>query len=291
MLRLAMAGLLAGGAFAAFTNAAETQSSCGQYDFAGPFTQAFLAAEPFAQAAQAAETILTLPDGACHQDLFIKELGDSLGPVVGYKAAATSAGAQKQLGLDGPVLGVLFRDMLREDGASVRVDEGARLIFELDLLARVGDAALNGATTREEALAGIDAVLPFIELGDLMVPKGATITGPLLQAMNAGARLGVAGAPVPIDGLSAVDLAAVSGSLAKDGTVVAEAPLTALLGDPLDAVLWIVATANARGMPLKQGDLLSLGSLGRFQLASPGEVVARYSGLGEEPVEVGLTLE
>ena len=191
---------------------AASQSSCGSYDFATPYTQAFIDGVAFEGAARAAETITSIPDGACHQDAVVERLGESLGPVVGYKAAATSAGAQRQLGLDGPVLGILFEDMLRPGGATIRVDQGARLIFELDLLARVGDEAINEATTREEALEAIDAFVPFVELGDLMVPAGAPITGPLLQAMNAGARLGVTGEPIPADGLTVDTLAAVTGT-------------------------------------------------------------------------------
>lgn len=273
-----------------FAGRAEAQISCGSFDFAEPFAGAFLEGKPYADAVKAGETITTLADGACHQDRLLKSLESHLGPVAGYKAAATSAGAQKQLGLDAPVLGVLYADMLRESGATVALTEGARLIFELDLLARVADPALIDATTREEALAGIDAVIPFIELGDLMVPKGAAITGPLLQAMNAGARLGVVGEPIPLDGLDADALAAITGKLEKDGAVVAEAPATALLGHPLDAVLWIAKTAKARGFTFKAGDVLSLGSLGPFQLAAAGEVRALYDIAGQS-AEVSVTLK
>ncbi|MBJ3777716.1 2-keto-4-pentenoate hydratase [Acuticoccus mangrovi] len=269
----------------------EAQISCGSYPFAEPYAAAFLAGKPFDAAAQAAQTIHTMADGVCHQDRVVALLEEELGSVVGYKAAATSAGAQKQLGLDGPVLGVLLQGMMRENGSTVVIKDGARMIFELDLLARVGSAAINEATTREEALAGLDAVVPFIELGDLMVPKGAAITGPLLQAMNAGARLGVVGNPIPIDGLDADALAGASGVLTMNGTVVAQAPATALLGHPLDAVLWIVKAANARGMTLKEGDVLSLGSLGRFQLAAPGTITATYTGFSTEPATVSVTLD
>lgn len=270
---------------------ASAMSSCGSYDFAGPYTEAFLAGKPFEGAEQASQTITTMADGACHQRAVVTSLANELGAVAGYKAAATSAGAQRQLGLDGPVLGILLGDMILSDGATVEIDSGARLIFELDLMARVGDEAINDATTPEEALAAIDAIVPFVELGDLMVPKGAAITGPLLQAMNAGARAGVVGAPVRIEGMTADDLAAIAGTLTLDGAVVAEAPATALLGNPLNAVLWISETAGGRGLTLKEGDLLSLGSLGRFQLAAPGEVKATYDGLGADPVSVNLTLE
>ena len=275
----------------ATNDANAVQTSCGGHDFAGPYADAFLAGKPFSDAGRASETILTMADAVCHHDVLLKRLADALGPVVGYKAAATSPGAQKQLGLDAPVLGVLYQDMLREDGATVAIDEGARLIFELDLMARVGDESLNAATTREDAFAGIDAFVPFVELGDLMVPMGEPINGQLLQAMNAGARLGVTGTPIPLEGLSEDAIAEATGTLKKDGTVVAQAPATALLGHPLDAVLWIVDAADKRGLRLKKGDLLSLGSLGRFQMATPGKIEATYEGFSAEPATVQLTLE
>lgn len=269
---------------------AAAQISCGQFDFATPFAESFASAKPYADAHRAAETITTLADGACHQDRLLKIFAERYGAVVGYKAAATSPGAQKQLGLSEPVLGVLFADMLHHDGATVPIAKGARLIFELDLLARVADPALTDATTREEALSGIDALIPFIELGDLMVPKGAAVTGPLLQAMNAGTRAGIVGSPVPVDGLSEADIVALSGVLAADGTVVARSDGAALLGHPLDAVLWIAKAAKARGMTLKTGDVLSLGSMGPLQLAAASTVTAHYV-IGDREALVSVTLE
>ncbi|MCF3933680.1 hypothetical protein L1787_09670 [Acuticoccus sp. M5D2P5] len=270
---------------------AAAQSSCGVFDFAGPYADAYFKAAPYPEGAKAAEMIRTIPDGACHQDRLLPLLSETLGPVIGYKAAATSPGAQKQLGLDGPVLGVLFQDQMRRSGATVKIAEGARMIFELDLLVRVKSDAINQAKTPEEALAALDAVIPFIELGDLMTPKGVEVKGPLLLAMNAGSRAGVMGEPVPIDGMTADDLLAIKGRLSRGGTLLAEADASNLLGHPLEAVLWIVKAANARGMPLKAGDLLSLGSMGRFQMAAPGLIEAVYDGLGEGPVGVSLTLQ
>lgn len=280
----------AGLALMAVTSA-NAQISCGQYDFPAGYKDAFVAGEPLADAENAAEIISTMPDGVCHQDQVVEALSQILGPVVGYKAAATSAPAQTALKLDGPVLGVLLRNMILPDGATVAIDDGARLVVELDLIARIGSSKINEANTPEEALAGIDVFLPFIELGDLMVPKGAAMTGPLLAAMNAGARYGVLGKPIPATTLSMDDLAGVSGTLSRDGGVVSEAGATALLGHPANAIHWIVEQTRARGVTLEPGALLSLGSLGPFQLATPGTFTATYTGFGDEPVSVTATLE
>lgn len=273
---------------------APAQSTCGAYDFSGPFVAAWSAGEPFAGAKDAAEKILTLPDAQCHQNMVIAALEQRLGGRAGYKLAATSPALQTQLGLDGPVLGVLFRDSILPDGTTVSVDDGARMIFELDLVARVGDEAINEARTHEEALAAIDAFVPFIELGDLMEPKGVRVTGPLLQAMNARTRFGVAGRPVPVEvsdetiaRLATMDARLLDGT----GDILVEGHGSALLGHPLDAVLYIVAEAKRRGWRLKRGDLLSLGSFGRFMEASPDlDLIAVYEGLADTPVEVSVKL-
>lgn len=282
---LVAAALIANGA------AAHAQDSCGGYNFADRFAEAFISGEPIADAGTAAERIVTLPDAVCHQDRAVARLQETFGPPIGYKAAATSPGAQKQLELDEPVFGIFLDGMIRDNGAVIPIESGARLIYELDLIAVVGSDTLNDAETQEEALAAIESFAPFIEVADLMVPQGSRMTGPLAQAVNAGARTGVIGSPVSARGLTVDSLAEVAGTLLKDGTEVTAAPATALLGHPLNSVLWLVKAAERRGITLKEGDLLSLGSMGTFERASPGEVVAIYEGLGPDSATVTLTLE
>ena len=260
--------------------------ACDPQAFAAPYAAAYLARQTFAPAAPP----VNMAEGICQQDALLPLIEKRLGPVVGYKAAATSLQAQAQLGLTEPVLGVLTRDMLRPDGATVAVTDGARLIVELDLLARVGPDGVDGVSDRVSALDAIDAFVPFVELGDLMLPDGTPMDGPLLQAMNGGARLGVMGAPVPRGDMTPEDLEVVAGALTLDGDTVAEAPATALLGHPLDAVLWIVNAAKKRGIAIHPGDVLSLGSMGRFVPARPAAVTATYKGLDLDDVSVHLTL-
>jgi 2-keto-4-pentenoate hydratase len=102
--------------------------------------------------------------------------------------------------------------------------------------------------------------------------------------MNVGARIGVAGDPVPVanDEAAIERLAMLKASL-RDGAgkVLVEGDGSALLGHPLDAVLRIANEAKARNWRIKEGDLLSLGSFGRVADFSPGQrLTAVYEGLG-----------
>ena len=76
------------------------------------------------------------------------------------------------------------------------------------------------------------------------------------------------------------------------GATLAQAPGAAILGHPFNAVLFLVERAKARGWTLRQGDLLSLGSFGRFSVAKPASrAQLRYEGLPGGPRLVEVAFE
>jgi 2-keto-4-pentenoate hydratase len=286
--------VVAGSMFAAMVSGAAAQSTCGEYDFATPFVASWLAVEEFAGAQDAVEKIKTVSDGGCHQQMVVEQLEKALGGRAGYKLAAVSALTQKQFGIDQPLVGVLFADGILKSGATVTAKDGIRPVVELDLAVRVASEAINEASTHEEALAAIDAFVPFIEISDLPVPRGVKVNGGLYQAMNVGARIGVAGDPVAVanDEAAIERLATLKASL-RDGAgkLLVEGDGSALLGHPLDAVLRLANEAKARNWRIKEGDLLSLGSFGRVADFSPGQrLTAVYEGLGATAARVTVTL-
>ena len=67
---------------------------------------------------------------------------------------------------------------------------------------------------------------------------------------------------------------------AQSGATLAVGKGESLLGHPLDAALWLVRNLNERGIRLKKGDLLSLGSLTPLlSLQSPERLDLEYEGL------------
>jgi len=72
----------------------------------------------------------SMEDALCTRAKVVAALSDHLGPVVGYKAGLTSKPAQEAFGVAEPVGGVLYRDMLLQDGATVPAAFGARPLFE-----------------------------------------------------------------------------------------------------------------------------------------------------------------
>ena len=65
--------------------------------------------------------------------------------------------------------------------------------------------------------------------------------------------------------------------------------LSALLGHPLNPVLWLIKDLAATDEKLRAGDLISLGSFARPQSPQPGQTVTvRYDGLPGGPIQVSV---
>lgn len=249
----------------------------------GPAQIADLAKDWTAKTPAVTPVVDDLEAGYCGQALLTARLAAELGPVVGYKAALTTKPAQERFGLSQPVRGTLLRDMMLPDGATVGLDFAARPLWEADLLVEVKGDALNGATTPEQALAGLSALIPFIELPDFVVRTDVKVNGPTLALINAGARAGVRGTPVPLSD-DAATLQALGNlriiATDRTGAVLAQGTGAMALGHPLYAVLWLVKDLNAAGIRLKAGDVLSLGSFSPPTAPKAGQtVVVRYEGL------------
>ncbi|MEC3863006.1 fumarylacetoacetate hydrolase family protein [Mesobacterium sp. TK19101] len=233
----------------------------------------------------------SMEDALCTAGKLRTALSAQLGPVVGYKAGLTSKPAQERFGVSEPVWGVLYRDMLLEDGAAVPAKFGTVPFFEADLVLVVGSDAINSATTPEQAMAAVSEIRPFIELPDLTLAQGEPITGETLTAMGVGPRLGVLGAPVAVgDPARMVQaLGAMRVTVrAADGSTLVEVPGAAVLGNPLNSVLWLLS----KGVRFQPGDLISVGSFG--PLLPPGKAgggaTVTYAGLpGDPSVSVTFT--
>lgn len=244
------------------------------------FVEGYLAAEPTKALAVGG----SMDDALCTQAKVVAVLSNEMGPVIGYKAGLTSKAAQDRFGASEPVQGVLYRDMMLEDGAEVPEKFGARPVFEADLILVVGSDAINSAKTPEEAIVHISAVHPFIELPDVSYAQGEPITDVTLTANGVAAKMGVLGRAIPVEDGDAM-LSALSSMTvtvkASDGELLSEAPGSSVLGNPVNAALWLMS----KGVDFKEGDLISVGSIGPLIPPSKakGKATVRYEGLPGDP--------
>jgi len=256
-----------------------------------PSEEAVAAVADEIQAAEPADLsrlgVATPEDGRCAQQKLVGALSQAWGAPIGYKAGLTSAAAQAKFGVDEPVSGRLFENGLLEDGTHLPATWGALPRYEADLLVEVADAGINSAKTEAEVLEHVAAIYPFIELPDLVAADPKTLTGPLIMAINVGARYGVIGEPIRVDqerSDSGVLLSALAQMRVEardqDGTELLTASGSAILGHPLRSVLWLLGD----GVQFEPGDLISLGSLGPLLTPEPGATVTvTYNGLPGDP--------
>jgi 2-keto-4-pentenoate hydratase len=218
-----------------------------------------------------------MEDALCIRDRLVERLQPRYGGIAGYKAGLTNRAVQQRFKHPHPVRGVLFEKTLLPDGAEVSTRFGARPVIEADLLVEIGDAAINDARSHLDALRAIAKIVPFIELADLGIAEGESITAAKIVAINVGSRGGVLGRPIPAEasrkfaGLLAQMRVVMTDETGKE---LANSPGTAILDHPLDAVLWLVEDLRRSGVRLKAGDVLSLGA---FSPLIPPRAGARYT--------------
>jgi 2-keto-4-pentenoate hydratase len=244
----------------------------------------------------AIEPGMTMEQALKIQEKFVTCLIKEFGAPTGFKAGLTNPGAQKAFGIMQPVRGTMLEKMFLKNKATLGKNSGIKIFAEGDLVVRVGSDAINGAKTTREALAALDAVVPFMELPDVPFVAGFKMDGPALVAVNVAARYGVLGDPVSLtpspewmDRLKNFTL-----QLYDDkGALFSEGKGSALLGDPLNVVLWIRNSLTAEGKKLKKGDLLSLGSITKMMPTKPGTTIkAKFIDLDPKgPVELTVSFE
>jgi 2-keto-4-pentenoate hydratase len=215
--------------------------------------------------------------------------------IVGRKIGLTSAAVQRQVGVDRPDFGVLFDDMRYEDGAEIPIDRllqpkaEAEVAFLLgrDILAvDLGDVDTGGASGPAAIREAVALAFPALEIVDSRIADwriGITDT----VADNASSGVFVIGSSgTPLDAFEPVD---VTMTMRRGGEVVSRGSGRDCLGDPLNALAWLAATAIDVGTPLRAGDLVLSGALGPMVavvagdvfdavIAPLGTVTARFSG-------------
>ncbi len=218
---------------------------------------------------------LSLDDAYCTQEKYVALLRKRMGEPIGYKIGFTGEPLQERFGISSPAYGVLFEAMFIPDGGSIRRDFGHRPIIEPDLMVVVKDDGIMDATTELEVAAHLSSVHAFMELAAVQFAEGEKMTGTALVALNIAATRMVMGPGAPIEATPAfVQAMADMETVFTDeaGTVIQTASGSALLGNPLRVVLWMVEEMKRRDQSLKAGDRLSLGAVGKlFPLTEGGK--------------------
>ena len=192
---------------------------------------------------------------------------------IGWKVGLTAKPIQGQFGFHEPVFGCILES--EQSGHVFGRDELISPGFENELCLRV-NRDLAGDIGMAEARESIGVVYPSLEIIETRGDLSAQIA--VAMADNAQQKTIILGAAVPLGDRA---LEAVEANVLINGRTVATGRGEAVLGHPLNSVIWLARKLPEFGRFIRAGDLIMSGSFTRQFPITPGDRIrADFSGIG-----------
>ena len=221
---------------------------------------------------------LELADAYEIQLLQIRSLTAGGREIKGHKVGLTSAAMQKQLGVDQPDYGHLLDDFFYLEHQAIPAGRFLQPRVEPEIAFVLKRPLRGPGVTVHEALAAVDFVLPALEIVDSRIKdwKIGLLDTIADNASSGGVVLG----STPTD-VSSVDLRLTGCTFHKNGELFATGAGGAVLGSPLNSLVWLANTVGARGITLEAGHVVLPGSVTSMATVEPGDTfTATFAGLG-----------
>lgn len=195
----------------------------------------------------------------------------------GWKIAATSVAGQKHIGVTGPLAGRLLRERVADVGATLSLEGNRMAVAEAEFAFRMRRDLPPRASpySLAEVMDAIGSLHPSIEVPDSRYVDFVTAGEAQLIADNACAHEFVEGPRAP-DLWRDMDLAAHAVHAAVEGRsrrYERSGSGAAVLGDPRDALVWLVNELSSLGFPLRAGQIVTTGTCVAPLVVVPGDHV------------------
>ena len=208
-------------------------------------------------------------------------------PRYGWKIAATSAAGQRHINVDGPIAGRLLAEAVFAPGADISLANNRMRVCEPEFGFRLGEKLPAGRSySRAQVMEAVATLHLTLEIPDSRFTDFTKVGAPGLIADNACARELVVGPAVEADWRD-VDLAShpvraeVVEKFTRDGSG------AAVLGDPREALTWLVNEVSGIGVDILEGELVTTGTcMIPLEIAPGDEVIADYGAFGRIGVRV-----
>ena len=206
------------------------------------------------------------------------------GAIAGYKIGLTTPVMQKLCGVDEPCYGAIFASEVHHRRAVLSARDYCRLGVETEIAFRLGDD-LPEVGNRQKVADAVESCMAAIELiEDLRhdykrLDAAAMVAG---NVWNAGVVLGT-----PLTEWRTLDLARVRAELRVNGRQIGDGNGGDVMGNPLNALVWLAGKLSAAGTPLQRGMIVMTGSMVPIQYPVAGDrVQVEVSGLGTAELAV-----
>lgn len=211
--------------------------------------------------------------------------------VIGWKIGLTSKAMRDALCIDIPDSGILFDDMVFENGAAVPEGRFIEPRIEAEIAFVTNDTLFGPGVTREDVVRATEHVVAALEILDTRILRRDPASGRARtvfdtiadNAANAGIVLGDVRHSV-----GEVDLRWAGALVRKNGEVEETGLGAGVLDDPALAVAWLANRLGQYGQRIDAGQVVLSGSFIRPVEAPPGSrIFADFGLFGEVSCDFG----
>lgn len=205
--------------------------------------------------------------------------------VRGHKVGLASAAMQRQAGVDQPDYGHLTQSMFHLEHEPIPAGTFLQPRIEPEVAFVLNRPLQGPGVTVAEAIAAVDFVLPALEIVDSRVRdwKISIVDTISDNASSGGVVLGA----TPVSPRS-LDLRLTGCVLHHNGTVAATGAGGAVLGSPINSLVWLANTVGPLGIELEAGHVVLPGSMTAAQTMRPGDTFSTtIAGLGTVTAVLG----
>lgn len=202
--------------------------------------------------------------------------------IVGYKLGLTSREAQAHFKVFQPDFGHLFETMSVEEEGVLELKSLIRPKIEAEIAFVMGKDLRGPGVTVADAAVSVDCALASLEIIDSRFKDWKVTAADLIADNAASSRFVLGSVPRKITDL---DLTSIGMALSCNGEVMVTASGAAVMGSPLNAIVFLANQLGKSGRGLQAGDIVLSGSLGgMLNITATASYTAEFQGLGRVSV-------
>jgi len=205
--------------------------------------------------------------------------------IVGPKMGLTSRAKMKQMGVEEPIYGYVFNNMMIEDGSKISLSDFIHPKVEAEIAFILGKDIHGPSISGAQVIAATEYVIPALEIIDSRY-ENFNFTLPDVVADNASTSKVVFGNKLTKP--QGLELDLIGTTLTINGEIRDLGAGAAILGHPANAIAMLANMLHRKGEHLKAGQIILAGAITSAIRLSYGDyVVGKLDGLGEVTFSVG----
>lgn len=199
-------------------------------------------------------------------------------PIVGKKIGLTSKVMQNMFGVTEPDYGHLLQSMVLADGDEVALSTMLQPKIEFEIAFVLKEDVKGPGVTVQQIIEATDYVVPAFEIIDSRIADWQIRFEDTVADNGSSAYAILGGKPTK---LSDIDLATVGMNISRNGQYIDHAAGAAVMGNPVEAVVWLANALGKYNIALKAGEFVLSGALTAALPVEAGETYrADFAHLG-----------